>query len=61
VRKRYDAQSLILEHMELLRMDYQAFAERYEGEGRDEPAQECRKQADRWEERQRRFMKEVQV
>lgn len=50
----------MVEHMELLRMDYQAFAERYLAEGRDQPARECRREADRWERRQRRFERRVQ-
>ena len=49
----------LVEHMELLRMDYQAFAERYLAEGREQPARECREEADRWERRQRRFERMV--
>ena len=49
----------MIEHMELLRMDYQAFAERYLAEGRELPARECRREADRWERRQRRFERRV--
>lgn len=61
MRKRYDAQSLTIEHMELLRMDYESLGRRYEADGRTEAAEDCKKQAERWNKRQRDYQRKVMV